>query len=48
MEEKLKLKNGRELTVTFQGVEGLSKEEGQRRIEEVYDFLLKLMEDKSD
>jgi hypothetical protein len=48
MEEKLKLKNGRELTVTFQFAEGLSKEEGQSRIEEVYDFLLKLMERESD
>jgi hypothetical protein len=41
MEKELKLKNGRTLKVTFEFAQGLSKEEGQRRIEEVYDVILK-------
>jgi hypothetical protein len=46
MERKLKLKNGREIKVTFQFAEGLSEEEGRRRWEDVYAVLLKMMHEK--
>lgn len=46
--DELKLKNGRTLKVVFQFAEGLSKEESQRRRNEVYDALLKAMKKRQD
>lgn len=42
-EKKFKLKNGRELKVTYKYAEGLSKEERERRWNAVFDLLLKFM-----
>lgn len=43
----LRLKNGRELEVTFTYAEGLSKEEAESRRDEVYALLLKLTKKQS-
>ena len=45
MVKKLRLKNGRELKVTFEYAKGLSKEEGERRWNKVFDLLFKFMEE---
>ena len=46
MAKKLKLKNGREIKVTFKGVEGATQEEIDRVWNNIFDILFDAMRDK--